>query len=244
MRVRPCHAAAVLSLLAPASQASDCSLALILALDVSGSVDPIEDRLQREGLAQALLAAPVKTALLERGTIALFVFEWSMMTHQEPLTENWEILNSEADIERVAEAIEGGRAGAMARLNPPTAVGSALEYASEVLRTGPRCDSATIDISGDGENNDGLGPSVVYGSHLLDDVTVNALVIGGKGGTEPPWQDQTLVAWFEAEVLHGPGAFVIVADSYGDYARAMQMKLLRELELPVISARASQEGAS
>lgn len=238
------HYVAVIGMLATPARATECSLALILALDVSGSVNASEDRLQREGVASALLAAPVKAAFLERGPVALFVFEWSMTSHQYPLMPGWQIVNAEEDLLRVADAILASRRGAVARLNPPTAVGSALGYAAEALRNGPRCDASTIDISGDGENNDGFGPSVAYATYPLDDVTVNALVIGGAGEVHPYWDDAKLVAWFEAEVLRGPGAFAIIADGYGDYARAMEMKLLRELELPIVSGWAARDGAS
>jgi hypothetical protein len=244
MVIRLCHVVTALSMLATPSQASDCSLALVLALDVSGSVDSAEDRLQREGVASALLAGPVKAAFLGRAPVALFVFEWSMASHQYPLVPGWQIVNSEEDLARVADAVLASRRGAVARLNPPTAVGSALGYAADTIRSGPRCDTSTIDISGDGENNDGPEPSVAYDTYPLDDVTVNALVIGGAGDTHPFWDDEKLVAWFETEVLRGPGAFVIVANGYSDYARAMELKLLRELELPILSGLAARDGAS
>jgi hypothetical protein len=244
MGIRLRHSVAVLSMLATTTNASECSLSLVLALDVSGSVDAAEDRLQREGVASALLAAPVKAAFLERGPVALFVFEWSMTSHQDAVLPGWQIVNSEEDLVRVADAVRASRPGAVARLNPPTAIGSALGYAAEALRNGPRCDASTIDISGDGENNDGFGPSVAYDMYPLDGVTVNALVIGGAGDPHPFWDDARLLAWFEAEVVQGPGAFAIIADGYADYARAMEMNLLRELELPVVSGWAAREGAS
>ena len=245
MGTRLRHAVAILTLLAAtAAQASECNLSLVLALDVSGSVDAAEDRLQREGIASALVAPPVMAAFLQRSPVALFVFEWSMTSHQRALLSAWEIVESEEDLLRVADAVRASGPGAVARLNPPTAVGSALGYAAEALRNGPRCDASTIDISGDGENNDGAGPSVAYATYPLEGVTVNALVIGGAGDPHPFWDDAKLVAWFEAEVLRGPGAFAIVADGYADYARAMEMKLLRELELPVVSGWAARDGAS
>lgn len=231
------------AMFAAPAEATACKLALILALDVSGSVDTEEDRLQREGVASAILAPSVKAAFLHRAPVALFVFEWSMTSHQELLLPGWRIVDSEEDLTEVAESIRtSGRSHA--HLNPPTAVGSALGYAVTALRDGPRCDAMTIDISGDGENNDGFDPSVAYATYPFDGVTVNALVIGGAGKTDPFWDDVRLLAWFEAEVLRGPGAFAIIANDYNDYARAMEMKLLRELEIPIASEGATRVGAS
>lgn len=223
---------AVIILGAPA-QATDCNLALVLALDVSGSVDAVEDRLQREGVASAILSPSVRQAFLDRVPVALFAFDWSMPSHQEPLLPGWMMLDSEDDLVEVAEAIRRTARGDEFRLNPPTAVGSALAYAAMALRNGPPCNAMIIDISGDGESNDGMAPSVAYATTPFEGVTVNALVIGGAGASDPFWNDQELVEWFEAEVLRGPGAFAIIADDYGDYGRAMEMKLLRELELSI-----------
>lgn len=227
--------AALFCFAAPA-QAAGCRLALVLALDVSASVDETEDRLQREGLAQAILAPPVRRAFLAGGPVALHVFEWSMASHQVALPSGWQMISSEADLERVAAAVRDSRRDGTHLLNPPTAVGSALAYAAEAFRTVPHCEAKTIDISGDGKNNDGFAPAVAYAAPAFEDVTVNALVIAGANeGADAFWDDGQLVAWFEAEVLRGPGAFAVIADGYEDYARAMEMKLLRELEVPLMS---------
>jgi hypothetical protein len=237
MSVRLLSSIAGIVMLPASVQASACSLALVLALDVSGSVNEVEDRLQREGVAKAMLAPRVKKAFLKRSPVAVFVFEWSMTTYQQPIVPGWQIVNVEEDLSQIASAILTSRRGPLARLNPPTAVGSALGYAAEALRNGPQCDARTIDISGDGENNDGFGPAIAYAAFPLQDVTVNALVIGGAAeGVHPFWDDQRLLDWFEAEVLQGPGAFAVLADGYGDYARAMELKLLKELELQMISS--------
>jgi hypothetical protein len=73
---------------------------------------------------------------------------------------------------------------------------------------------------------------------------VNALVIGGAEKADASLHAGKLIAWFEAEVLRGPGAFAIFADDYRDYRRAMEMKLLRELELPIAKGSAMHEEAS
>jgi hypothetical protein len=92
-----------------------------------------------------------------------------------------------------------------------------------------------VDVSGDGENNTGIGPEIAYESSLLDGVTVNALIVDRLRAKVLQPQQIRLVRWFQAHVLHGPGAFCIVAEGYLDYERAMKTKLLRELGTPTVS---------
>jgi hypothetical protein len=191
--------------------AQDCRLALVLALDVSSSVDTEEDRLQREGLARALVAPEVVRAFLAGGPVALAAFEWSGSMSQVALFPGWEMVDDAGDLQL------------------PTGVGAALGHAADLLRDGPDCRARTVDVSGDGLHNEGYSPAQAYRAFPFDGVTVNALIIGGAGG-----EDAQLVAWFQAEVLRGPGAFSIYADGYEAYEEAMQAKLLRELELPAV----------
>jgi hypothetical protein len=208
------------------ASAQDCRLALVLALDVSSSVDESEDRLQREGLARAMLAPEVRRAFFAGDPVALFVFEWSGQHSHVPLLPGWVLLESEAELERAAGTILKSR---RSRSNLPTAVGAALGHAATRLRDAPDCRAKIVDVAGDGIHNDGFPPRMAYENFPLDDVTVNALIVGGAGG-----EDGQLVAWFQAEVLHGPGAFSVYTRGYWDYERAMEAKLLKELELPVV----------
>jgi hypothetical protein len=230
-----CGLATLLGLASPAF-AGDCRLALVLALDVSASVDSHEDRLQREGLAGALVAPEVVRAFLAGAPVALYVFEWSGPLHQVTVLPGWQLVDSEEDLVRIGAALAGRSGSGADRYYQTTAVGSALAYAATALKGAPSCWARTVDISGDGANNQGIRPQIIYGGHLFDGVTVNALVIGGAQlKNDGPEDEAELVAWFEAEVLHGPGAFWILADGYDDYERAMTAKLLRELELPLVS---------
>jgi hypothetical protein len=238
--------AAFLGLVAPAV-ADECRLALVLALDVSASVDQEEDHFQRRGLAQALVAPEVMQAFLSGAPVALYVFEWSGSLHQVTFPPGWQMVDSEADLIRIAASIASST-GDTDRSGRATAVGSALSYAATALKGGPDCWARTVDIAGDGASNEGAEPANIYGKHLLDGVTVNALIIGGahvhSGRAHVPADDVTLAAWFEAEVLHGSGAFWILADGYADYERAMTLKLLRELQVPVMSSLAAVEGGA
>lgn len=205
---------------------ANCRLALALGLDISSSVDQDEDKLQRLGLANALVSPEVMAAILSTPgqSVALAVFEWSGR-YQQDLTLDWRLLTSQADVLAAAETIRTSR---RRYAEFPTALGFALGYAAGVLAQAPPCLFQTLDISGDGVNNDGFRPELAYRNFPLDEVTVNGLAIGG--------QEDDLQGYYRRELIKGPGAFVEVAQSFSDYERAMQRKLVRELETRAIGA--------
>ena len=227
--------AVVLALASPAP-AEECRLALVLALDVSSSVDTREHALQREGLASALVDREVVRLFLADRPVAVHVFEWANPATQVPLTAGWVLVEREADLAGMAAALLSlPRAGGSGQ-QQTTAIGAALVHASSALAAAPACRARTVDVSGDGRNNAGLAPRQVYGTHPFDTVTVNALVVSGATrGEVDPNGDQALNAWFLSNVVRGWGAFSIVADGYEDFRRAMKAKLLREIRTPEVS---------
>lgn len=211
--------------LAAGPAAAECRLALLLALDVSASVDRSEDKLQRGGLARALIAPAVRDSFLaEPGRpVWLSIFEWSGPYSQAELLPWLEIASAD-DLELAAGAIASSD---RSRDDMPTALGYALGHAAGLFRDGPDCAARTLDISGDGRNNDSFPPATAYDAFEFDGITVNGLAIAsGEAG---------LADYYRAEVIRGAGAFVIEAENYRDYERAMQRKLLRELQGPVIT---------
>lgn len=207
-----------------------CSLALVLALDVSASVDAQEYRQQLHGLAGALRAPKVQRQILDsaQAPIWLAAFEWSSTQYQRELLD-WRPLSSRADIEAAADTlIRQSRQSSP----PPTAIGAAMRYASSIFAGGPDCWRQTLDISGDGTNNDGPLPTHVHGDAAYQSVTVNGLVIGSDTATtgrdERQMELMELSAYFRRRVIHGPGAFIEIAHGFDDYERAMTRKLLRE----------------
>jgi hypothetical protein len=215
---------ALVALLAAGPATAECRLALLLALDVSASVDDREDGLQRGGLGRALLAPAVIDAFLAepRRPVWLAVYEWSGPYSQAGLLPWLEIASAE-DLALAAGAIAASR---RSRDDMPTAIGNALGHAATLFRDGPDCVARTIDVSGDGRNNEGFPPDTAYRVFPLGGVTVNGLAIaGGEAG---------VADYYRSELIHGPGAFVIEAEGFRDYERAMRLKLLRELQGPVI----------
>nr|WP_233487536.1 DUF1194 domain-containing protein [Thalassovita gelatinovora] len=209
-------------MIAPPARAADCRLALVLALDVSSSVSKAEDGLQRRGMAAALLAPEVETAFFAApAPVALAVYEWSGRSNQKLLLD-WVLISTPADLFAVAERL--GRSNRSTR-DFPTALGHALGYGATLLQRGPECLFRTLDISGDGENNEGFGPQQAYSAFPFAGVVVNGLVIEVPGESH----DTPIVPYFRDHVLHGPGAFLQIAAGYEDYETALRRKLEREL---------------
>ena len=205
---------------------SECRVALALALDMSSSVDRIENRLQREGLARALVSPEVMAAIfsLEGAHVAITAYEWSGRYQQVPVL-GWTSLLTPADVRDAAARIAGSE---RAHSDFPTAMGYAIGHAARVFRAGPECTTRKLDVSGDGRNNEGFPPELALQHFPLDGVTVNGLVVVDG--------DPGLPGYFRDHVIAGPGAFVIEADDYADFERAMREKLIRELGLPRLGA--------
>ncbi|MEM6422855.1 MAG: DUF1194 domain-containing protein, partial [Pseudomonadota bacterium] len=159
---------------APAGAAS-CRLALVLALDVSASVDQDEYVLLRDGTAAALASAPVRQAIRALGGVHLSVFEWSGRAKQRVIVP-WSPLDGDDAIAAAAGRIAGHPRSTS---EYPTALGAALGYAHTLLAQGPAvCERRVVDIAGDGENNHGFGPASAYRAFDFTTITVNGLVIG------------------------------------------------------------------
>lgn len=201
---------------------AQCRMALAIGLDVSSSVDAAEHSAQLSGLSAALRDPEVQRLMLEGGDpVALMIYEWSGRSHQSVLVP-WEIIINTATLNAIAMRLPGLPRSASGQ---PTALGSAMEAGAASLATGPNCETQVLDISADGEQNDGPRPREVRRT-LPPELVINALVIAGG-------ERARLVPYFQAEVIHGPGAFVEVATDYADYGRAMARKLLREMTLAV-----------
>ena len=218
-------AGAVMMLMA--SPACACRLALVLAIDVSSSVDATEDALQRQGLARALTDPQVTAAFLTgEDPVALAVFEWSGRYNQVPLTD-WTLVQSPADLASLSARIAVSR---RSHNDFPTAMGYALGHAAGLLQKAPDCLFHTIDVAGDGINNEGFGPKEAYDAFPFQDVTVNGLVVNAADFEG----EVGLISFYHNEVIRGPGAFIEIATTFDDYARAMRRKLIRELGVQML----------
>lgn len=205
-----------------------CRLALLLALDVSASVDDREYALQRNGLAAALVAPEVAAAFLDApAPVAIAAFEWSGRFNQQIILP-WTLVQSQVDLAAAADTIVNTERQSKGF---QTALGHALGYASRYFGEAPDCARQTIDVSGDGESNHGFTPGDAYVQFQMGHVTVNALAIGPSVGLD------NLVVYYRSQVIKGTGAFVEQAIDFTDFERAMRQKLRREIATFVVGAK-------
>jgi hypothetical protein len=225
--VRAALACLLVALAAGGAAQAQCRLALSLGLDVSSSVDAREYRLQTNGLAAALLAPEIREAFLAdpAAPVRLQIFEWSGW-QQQLVRIDWTEIRGEADLTAIAARLVGQERSFE---QYPTAVGLALLFGLQSLGRQGACTQRTLDLSGDGTNNDGASPEMARREVPSEGITVNGLVIGANV--------KTLGRYYQQFVIQGPGAFVEVAEDYDDFERAMRRKLLRELGVISMSAR-------
>ncbi len=224
-------------LLTTAALAEPCRLALVLALDVSGSVDEEEYRQQLDGLAFALESEVVREAILLLGsTVEIAAFEWSSRNHQF-LVLPWTALRTNDDISLAASRIRNYK---KQRAGLKTALSTAMLFAAEMLRDRSDCWQRTVDVSGDGMNNIGPTMSNVYALDVFQGITVNALAViktapDTENTTARESKTADLKVYFSKNVIRGPNSFALAARGYSDYAQAMQRKLLKEVAAPSFS---------
>ncbi len=209
-----------------------CRQALALGLDVSGSVDAAEYRLQTDGLAAALTHPEVVEAVLAipDAPVRLMVFEWSGPAAQRVVVP-WTDLSGPGDLAAVAARLRGT---ARADMDPSTAIGSAKAFGTAQLALQGACWRRVLDLSGDGTSNTGPRPQDVTAAGF----TVNGLVIAEpETGSRQVTGLAELSAYYRAWVIEGPEAFVETANGFAAFEAAMVRKLKREMQVMVLGAR-------
>lgn len=202
---------------------AECRLALALAFDVSHSVSAVDYQIQRDGIVAALRAPDIRRAFMAPGGgVALAIFEWGGQDFQD-LVLDWTMIASDAELDRVAALMAAHQ---QTPVWQPTALGSALIFGDDLLARAPDCAQQTLDVSGDGRNNDGIAPAKVFAERPFAGVTVNGLSIGDH--------EADITSYYRAEVMRGAGAFVVAAHRHTDFPQVIRMKLERELSAPVI----------
>lgn len=213
------RAAILACLLAPPALA--CETALLLSIDVSGSIDRGDYRLQADGLAQAL-ADPAVVEALVQDQVALAVVQWSGID-QQALALPWRRMLGAADVAAFARD-----AAAMPRAfsGSDTAVGEGLRFAVAQFAAVPACRRRVIDISGDGQENAGFTDARAQREAITAGIIINAIAIEEAGEGVP------ITNYFRNWIIT-PGGFVVTARGLADYADTLRLKLLRELGKPV-----------
>lgn len=203
-----------LAISAPVARA--CDIALVLAVDVSGSVDQREYRVQMDGLAAALRDGLIAEALV-RADARVMLVQWTGSSRQK-VTIPWMAMEDFAAVDRFADAVA---ADPRAWHSYSTAIGEALGFSARQFGAVTDCARRVIDLSGDGISNEGTDPRAVHAWLQAQGITVNAIAIEES--------EEDLTAWFYENVILGEGAFVETAARFDDYPAGIRRKLLREI---------------
>jgi len=223
--------ACLFALSIPARAAEQVDLLLVLASDVSRSVDTRKFQLQREGYAAALSNPRVIDAIRSgpHGKIAICFVEWSGATSLK-LVIDWTVVSDAASARRIGDQmVELPRSFA-----DRTSISAGLEFSMAQLERAPfEATRRTIDVSGDGTNNSGRDIATARDEVLAKGVTINGLVILSE--TPLPWNPEHtnppggLDEYYRRNVTGGPGSFVMVADSHNSFGQAIVKKMIAEI---------------
>jgi len=200
---------------------------LILAVDVSYSMDPEEQALQREGYVQALRSKEFLTALREgaHGKIAVLYFEWAGQFDQKILMP-WRLI----DGPEAADAVADELARAPYRRASRTSISGGLAFAKPLFDTsGYRGVRRVIDVSGDGANNAGAPVVPTRDGVTGAGITINGLPIMIRRSRGSMMDIDNLDVYYEDCVIGGPGAFVVPIHDRSQFIEATRTKLILEI---------------
>jgi hypothetical protein len=218
------------------AQSNAVDLALVLAVDASGSVDQTRFELQKQGYAAAFRHPRVIGAIQSGPTqsIAVIMMQWTGPALQVTAVP-WTRLSDAASANAFADAIAKSP---RALFGGGTSISGAIDTAMALLFDNPyKAARRVVDISGDGANNRGRPASLARDEAVRAGVGINGLPIL----TLEPDLDR----YYEQNVIGGPGAFMIAAKSYETFADAILKKLIAEIaNVPPSTGQASLPGAS
>lgn len=219
-------------LVGPGSRAQEVpvDLELVLAVDVSGSIDPDEARQQREGYLAAIADATVLQAIRANfhRRIAVAYVEWASADYQRVVVD-WTLVEDEKTalgfVDQLGEA-------------PPlsarwTSISAAIDFAVPLFEgNGYAGDRRVIDVSGDGPNNRGRPVTLARDAAVAQGIVINGLPILNDNPQPfdlPTPREMALDRYYAENVIGGPGSFVIPAQDFTDFKAAILNKLIREI---------------
>ena len=216
---------------AAARAAEDVDLLLVLAVDVSRSIDATKFQLQREGYAAAVADPHVLDAIRtgRTGRIGLTFVEWSGVGAQKVVID-WTTIGDTDSAKGFGDRLlEAPRSFA-----DRTSISGAIEFAMGQLDKAPyEAARRTIDVSGDGTNNAGRDVAMLRDEAVAKGITINGLVIlsdnpmsWNPDHTNPPGG---LANYYRNNVVGGPSAFVMVAENFNSFGQAIIKKMIAEV---------------
>ena len=208
-----------------------CELELVIAMDVSRSVDRYEFDLMRYGTADAFRDPEVIDLIrYMEGGMRVTLTQWSGPKQQKQMIP-WSILTSPDTVTTFAQAIEDMERAYRYDLTAPA---EGILHAHDLFsKPKSLCKRRVIDVSGDGVKNQGSPVRAVTQRLGQSGTTINGLVI--QGDRPDP------LAFYELEIVIGPMSFIEIADGYEDFPRAMLRKLIKEMS-PLYSEMTAQTG--
>lgn len=210
------------------AKASHISLALSLAIDVSGSVDASEFNLQKMGYIQAFQSSAVQNAIasLPDGIAVNFV-QWSS-SNQQVQSVGWTLITNVSQANAFAATLNS----VTRAFSGNTATGNAIQFAASTFAGlssigVTSVDRKVIDVSGDGQENNGINTITARNNALAGGITtINGLAIGPV----------SLGTWYQNNIVGGANAFMVRVDSFDDFAAAIEQKLAREINAVPVPA--------
>ncbi|GJE14271.1 DUF1194 domain-containing protein [Methylobacterium longum] len=204
----------------------DVDLALVFAVDISLSMDPEEQRVQREGYVAAFRSEAVQSAIRQGliGRIAVTYVEWAGVGSRYVVVP-WTLIGTAAEAE--------GFAGQLTRARPKraiwTSVSAALDFSVELLRVaGVEPTRRVIDVSGDGPNNQGREVTQARDDAVAAGIVINGLPLMISAPTGP-YDIPDLDLYYRDCVIGGPGAFMVPVRDVAEFATAIRTKIVREV---------------
>lgn len=214
-----------------ARAADDVDLLLVLAADVSRSIDATKFQLQRNGYAAAISDPRVLDAVRSghNGRIGVTFVEWSGASAQHVVVD-WSEIGDVASARQFGDQLVESPRSFAGR----TSISGGIEFALARLAAAPfNCIRRTIDVSGDGTNNDGRAAAELRDQAVAKGVTINGLVILSENPM--PWNPEHtnppggLDTYYRSNVVGGPGAFVMVAKDFNSFGQAILAKMIAEV---------------
>ena len=212
----------------PSYAAERVDLELVLATDVSRSIDESEARLQREGTAAAIRNRDVVRAI-QGGVlrkIAVAYLDYSSADYNQIIID-WTVISDQAS----ADAFSRKLLEAPLSLGRRTSISDAIEQSARMILTNEFTGTRRIiDVAGDGPNNHGRLVETVRNETIAKRITINGLpIISPPGGFGAAFWLDDLDRYYQGCVIGGPGAFMVVAKDFKDFARAVRRKLIFEI---------------
>ncbi|MRG56970.1 DUF1194 domain-containing protein [Phyllobacterium sp. SYP-B3895] len=205
----------------------DVDVELVLAVDASRSMEPFEQKIQREGYIAAFRRKEVIDAIREgvNGRVAITYVEWAGSTVQRIIIP-WTLVDSAEASQKLADALDQPIPSTQSR----TSISGAIDFGSSLFdNNGFKGMRKVIDISGDGANNNGRPVADARNEAVAKGIVVNGLPLMTRGDFYSDWAVADLDIYYSNCVIGGPGAFMIPVNSWDQFPEAVRRKLVLEL---------------